>query len=441
MKAKNNINHPRSLAILVCDDVINHGKNLGEALETHTQAKDIPAIDRGFIQTLSYGILRWYWQLEDELSPLLKKPLRNKERLVKYTLLAGIFQIKHLRTPDHAAVSDTVKCCQILGKSWAKNLVNACLRSYLRQDKELNDQTENVHFSHPTWMQEQLQQAWPSYVKDILNANNQTAPLCLRVNQQFCSVVDYLKLLSDNNIEATKDPYSPIGIRFKNSVPVSALPHFYDGWVSVQDTASQQILKFLDIHSEQRILDACAAPGGKTSLILENAPSDVSMHALDINANRNTKLNETLKRLKLNATIIAGDASNDQWWDNVLYQRILVDAPCSGLGIIRRHPDIKHLRQKAHLDELHQSQQNILKNCWQLLEKGGLLLYTTCSILPSENEQQIKYFLEHTSDAKVMPIQHPTALKQDYGYQTLPGISDMDGFYYCLLQKQTDLTA
>lgn len=437
MSQQTNTFHPRTIAVLICDAVIHDGRSLGDAIEHALANKDISPQDRGFIQSLSFGVVRWYWQLEDQLTPLLKKPIKNKERLVKYALLMGIFQIQHLQTPAHAAVSDTVKCCQHLSKQWAKNLVNACLRNYLRkQEKKPLTEFPPSHYSHPQWMIELIEQAWPDQKKAIFAANNQAAPLCLRVNKKHCSRDTYLDLLHKENLNAEKDPYSPIGIRLAQSLPVKALPHFSDGWVSVQDTASQLIAQFIQTDKNYRILDACAAPGGKTSMIMENSPDDISMHALDINGDRNNKLQDTLSRLNLDAKIITGDASQpNDWWDGKLFQRILVDAPCSGLGVIRRHPDIKHLRQANDLEQLHKDQAAILNACWQLLEPNGMLLYTTCSILPQENEQQIVNFLNQTQEAKVIPIEHPNAVTLKYGKQTLPGISNMDGFYYCLLQK------
>ena len=429
--------HTRSLAVLACDLVIHERKPLGDAIETVLTNKDLTPQDRGFIQTLSFGVVRWYWQLEDQLNPLLSKPIKNKERLVKYIILIGIFQIQHLKTPAHAAVSDTVECCQQLDKQWAKNLVNGCLRNYIRsQEKKPNLEKIPTHYAHPKWMIDSIGQAWPEHKKAIFSANNQAAPLCIRVNKKYCTRDEYLVLLDNEKLEAKKDPYSPIGIRLAHSLPVNLLPKFAQGWVSIQDTASQMIAQFIEAKPKQRILDACAAPGGKTSLILESSADDVVMHALDINSSRNTKLNDTLHRLNLKANVIHGDASKPQeWWDGEFYQRILVDAPCSGLGVIRRHPDIKHLRQKNDLTELHQSQSSVLSACWNLLEPNGFLLYTTCSILPSENEQQIDRFLTNTPQAEAINIHHPSAIKLVHGVQSLPGISDMDGFYYCLLHK------
>jgi len=361
--------HTRTLAVLICQDVIENGSSLGNSITTFLAGKEIEPQDRGFIQTLCFGLLRWYWQLDDQLKPLLKKPIKAKDSDIKYTLLLGLLQIIHLKIPEHAAVSDTVKCCKHLGKPWAENLVNACLRSFIRKLEGKKEAPKyHLHYSHPQWLQDKIQDAWPEHAKDIYRNNNLEAPLCLRVNSKKCSRDEYLELLKEQGIEAIKDPQSSIGIRIPRSLPVSQLPKFEDGWASVQDTASQVIHRILAIEEEDRVLDACAAPGGKTSLLMENAPNNITMHALDIDGKRNLKLQNTLSRLGLNASILEGDASKpEDWWDNKLYQKILVDAPCTGLGIIRRHPDIKHLRQESDLEALGESQKNILKACWSLL--------------------------------------------------------------------------
>jgi len=421
--------HTRTLAVLICQDVIENGSSLGNSITTFLDDKEIEPQDRGFIQTLCFGLLRWYWQLDDQLKPLLQKPIKSKDSDVKYTLLLGLLQIIHLKIPEHAAVSDTVKCCKHLGKPWAENLVNACLRSFIRKLEGKKETPKyHLHYSHPQWLQD--------HEKEIYRSNNQEAPLCLRINSKKCSRDEYLELLKEHDIDASQDPHSNIGIRIPRSLPVSQLPKFDEGWASVQDTASQVIHDILHIHENDRVLDACAAPGGKTSLLMENAPSNITMHALDIDGRRNLKLQNTLSRLDLNASILEGDASKpEEWWDKKPYQKILVDAPCSGLGIIRRHPDIKHLRHQSDLEALGESQKNILKACWSLLEEDGLLLYTTCSILPEENVEQIETFLQSTPNAQIENIDLTHTLPQKFGLQALPGYSDTDGFYYCLLRK------
>lgn len=443
---KNKAISARSLAATICQQVIEDGKSLDEALSKLPEK--IEKSDRAFVQKLSFGVIRWYWQLELDSKHFLKKAPRKKDNIIRFIILLGIYQIKHTDTPQHAAVSATVKCCDELNRKWAKGLVNACLRGYLREFKKSTqvaiEADEKENFSHPEWLAKSIYNAWPDYQKNILHANNKQAKPCLRVNVKLSSRDDYLALLDVAKIDAEKDPYSPFGIRLANSTPVSELPHFYEAWVSMQDTASQLISTFFSIKSNQHVLDACAAPGGKTTLLLEQSIETASIDALDIGGKRNQKLLSTLSRFQNSnrVRIIEGDASQpESWWDRQYYDRILLDAPCSGLGVIRRHPDIKHHRSLDDIENLKKLQQKILRACWGLLKPGGELLYTTCSILPEENVEQIKRFVQQDNiktQFKHLEIPHPTAIPQEFGVQTLPGVSDMDGFYYCHLRKAAE---
>lgn len=425
--------HPRSIAAIICWKAIDHERPLDQLLARYIP-EDLPAADRALIHNLTFGVIRWFWQLEEQANLLLQKPIRNKDRIVHHILLLGLYQIQHLQIAEHAAVSEAVRSCEKCGKNWAKKLINACLRGYLRNPQKLDPSACN--YSHPKWMAQHIRSAWPDQAEHILAANNQPAPLCLRVNTRKTDRDSYLRTLREAKIAATADPYSEIGIRLDKSIPVYQLPNFDKGFVSVQDTASQLIAEMLPIGSGQRVLDACAAPGGKTALLLENCPESTIIHALDVSDQRNQRINENLQRLDLSAAVITGDATSPgDWWDGQAYDRILIDAPCSGLGVIRRHPDIKHQRSEKAIDNAVQLQASILEQSWNMLASDGLLLYTTCSIAPVENDQQIESFLNHTANARIVSIEHPNAVKVKYGMQTLPGVSDMDGFYYCLLQK------
>lgn len=430
--------HSRSLAAKLCYEVIDKGRSLDAALDG--LPSDIEPRDRAFIQNLCFGVTRWYWQLKLAAEPLLNKPIRNKDKVIYFVLLQGIYQIKFLGIADHAAVSDSVECCDRLGKKWAKGMINACLRRFLRTKNEFRDDSI-ADFSHPEWMAKTLYAAWPEHAKTILAANNQQPPMCLRVNPAKSSRENYLTLLAQQELTANADPYSKYGIRLSSNTSVNNLPNFFNGWASVQDTASQLAANYLDLETNDRLLDACAAPGGKTAAILESGAIKGEMHALDIGGERNNKLKNTLERLQLTKRvhIISGDARQPKdWWDNKKYSKILLDAPCTGSGVIRRHPDIKHHRTGEDLDQLIVTQKAILEALWPLLEQGGRLLYTTCSVFPKENERQIKHFLSNHSNAETLHIDHPTGIKREYGVQTLPGISDMDGFFYCLLYKASE---
>ncbi|NND00771.1 MAG: 16S rRNA (cytosine(967)-C(5))-methyltransferase RsmB, partial [Gammaproteobacteria bacterium] len=306
---------------------------------------------------------------------------------------------------------------------------------------QIADDIKNQNqLSHPHWMLAAIRHAWPEYADLILNANNRRPPMCLRVNGRYCSRESYLAKLSEADMAGVPDSFTRDGIVLEKPVPVGLLPDFDQGAVSVQDTAAQLACDILDVHRGHSVLDACAAPGGKTAHILERADNQLTMHAVDISESRCNQLQETLRRLKLDAQVFAADASDGTGWPspNNGYDRILIDAPCSGLGVIRRHPDIKHHRRIDDIANLREIQRQLLNQLWLLLKPEGLMLYMTCSILPEENIEQINYFLDEHPDAYPANFEHPHALDLEFGKQTLPGVHGMDGFYYCLLQKAND---
>lgn len=440
---KNKILSARSLAAIVCQQVIEEGRSLDDAL--FRLPENCEKSDRAFIQKLSFGVIRFYWQLDSDSKAFLKKPPRKKDSIIRFIILLGIYQIKHTDTPEHAAVSATVKCCDQLDKKWSKALVNACLRGFLRQQEKSSPSEPTTsaaeNHSHPEWLAHSIRAAWPEHANTVLLANNQQAKPCLRVNTKLCQRDEYLALLKQQGITSANDPYSPFGIRLANSTPVRELPNFDKAWVSMQDTASQFIATFFNAKSGHHVLDACAAPGGKTTLLLEQSADSITVDAVDVGGKRNEKLLSTLSRFSdtKRVRILKGDASKPEtWWDGKHYDRILLDAPCSGLGVIRRHPDIKHHRSLDDIANLKIIQQEILVACWEMLKPGGELLYTTCSILPEENVEQIKRFVKKDAikaQFEHIKINHPSAIIQEFGVQSLPGISDMDGFYYCHLRK------
>ncbi len=429
----------RAVAAKLSWQIIDRGQSLDSALSQYFEANDLSNQDRGFIQELVYGVCRWYGALDASASKLLKSPIRNKDRVVHYVLLVGLYQLGHLQTADHAAVGETVNACRQLNKVWAKNLINGCLRTYQRQtDNQFSSDHQSNLESHPAWICAEIKQAWPDNFEQIVSANNQRPPMCLRVNTMRNSVDEYLTKLANNNISAINDPYSKDGIILVQAVAVSLLPDFFDGAVSVQDTAAQLACDLLQVEKNYIVLDACAAPGGKTAHVLERTGGLINMTALDISEVRCEQLTNTLERLELAAQTYCADATQTPTWPGAEsgYDRILVDAPCSGLGVIRRHPDIKHHRTPEDIQALLQTQKAILNNLWRLLKPGGLMLYMTCSILPDENEVQISQFLASQNDAMLQAIEHPNALTLKHGVQTLPGVHDMDGFYYALLAKK-----
>ena len=432
----NNSASARYTAVKIICAVVQDNKSLTDALHL---CEHLEIRDQAFCKELCYGTLRWLYRLEAVLAILLKKPFKPKDIDIHVLALTGLYQIIYLNTPDHAAVSETVKACIKSKKTWAKGLLNAVLRRFLREQQQIEttvDASIEQQYAHPHWLVEQFQQDWQESLVDILAANNQRPPMSIRVNTRATNRTDYLMELNKHEIDATPHPYNQIGLTLEHAVSVDRLPSFWQGASSVQDSAAQLAAQLLDIKEGQHILDVCAAPGGKTAHILESAPNNVSLVAIDIDEQRNLRVADNLKRLKLQANVLTADGlETSTWFDNKPFQRILIDAPCSATGVIRRHPDIKILRRPSDIAKLVELQQQLLKSIWPLLDKNGVLLYATCSILASENSKQIELFLKQQHDAKELPIQADWGHPCDFGRQILPGEDNMDGFYYARLTK------
>ena len=399
----------------------------------------VPERDRALLQELLYGSLRWQLRLEAILKPLLQKPMKAKDADVQALMLIGLYQLLYMRTPDHAAVGATVSATKGLKKPWAKGLCNAVLRNFQRQSDELieaADEDDASRESHPAWLLSEIKQAYPDHWQAIVSANNQHPPMMLRVNQRHQRRDEYLAKLQALNIDAMPFECGEQGLLLSKPQDVSRLPGFDQGHASVQDGAAQLAAPLLQLAPGQHVLDACAAPGGKTAHALEIAPDLASMTAIDEAEERVERLQQTLSRLSLKAKVITADASTpDQWWDGQLFDRILLDAPCSATGVIRRHPDIKALRRASDIDVLVALQQKILQAMWPLLAPGGVLLYVTCSVLPRENQLQVQRFLTSQEDAQETKLAVDWGLERVVGRQILPGESGMDGFYYACLRK------
>ncbi len=391
------------------------------------------------IQELTYGTVRWAVQLTQILGLLMEKPLKRKDKDVEALLLVGLYQLVHLRTAPHAAVTETVSAAALLKKPWAPGLINAVLRQFLRSEPQLRTRVEadpEFIFSHPSWLLKRVQQAWPRQWQEICRQNNARPPMTLRVNALRGTRDDYLAELARNQIAARAVAHLEYGITLERSLPVALIPGFAQGQVSVQDGAAQLAAALVDVHSGERVLDACAAPGGKAAHILEQAPT-VSLTAVDIEKRRLGRLHGNLDRLGLKAKVLTGDASEPaNWWDGVTFDRILLDAPCSGTGVIRRHPDIKLHRTEEDVARLCRLQSRLLDGVWPLLRPGGKLLYVTCSIFPEENGNQIAALLGRTRDAAAVSLDLPCGQSDKTGWQILPGEGDMDGFYFSCLRKK-----
>ncbi len=425
----------RLIAARVLTRVIQDGQSLTAALDANLPALELSK-DKAFVQALCYGVCRHYYRLDFILTELITKPIKDLE--IKALALVGIYQLCYMRVKPYAAVSETVLATR--KKPWAKGLINALLRNFQREQEHLEQKANAANWvatSHPHWLVQKIEQDWPEHAQNILFENNQQPPMSLRVNLSRLSTEQYLQQLSTQAIKAVAVDGCPSAIILEKPVAVELLPGFMDGLVSVQDVAAQFAAKLLDVQPGQRVLDVCAAPGGKAAHILEHQPQLKELVAVDIDSTRLLRVNDTLQRLKLAATLIAGDAQAPQdWWDGQLFERILLDAPCSALGVIRRHPDIKLLRRADDIEALQALQQNILHAIWPLLAPGGLLVYATCSILKQENEQQIAAFLATHADAKEVIIEDADwGIATIHGRQIITGTSAMDGFYYARLVK------
>jgi len=429
--------NPRYLAVLLIEKVIYQGKSLNEIVpEINEKIKDDK--DRALCRELISGVVRWHYQLLSFQFKSLEKPKKQKDILISCLLSVGLYQIFFMRVADHAAVNESVNIAKKIKKAWAKNLVNAVLRKCLREKSNLLESLKNdevANYSHPAWLINILKQDYENNWKTILSENNHQAPMVLRVNQRVQPVNEYLSKLQTENISGVGIDKIPSAVKLLKACDIQKLPGFCRGSVSVQDSAAQMAATLLNLQSGQRVLDACAAPGGKTAHILET--ENVNLLAVESNKQRIQRITETLNRLSLSAEIKLADASiPSEWWDGELFDRILLDAPCSGTGVIRRNPDIKIHRTLEDITQLVENQHKIINSLWNTLKPGGLLLYATCSVLKIENENQIGRFLKENSNAKEIEIAWESDNFAQYGLQILPGENDMDGFYYALLEKQ-----
>jgi 16S rRNA (cytosine967-C5)-methyltransferase len=427
MQSKNKSN-PRTSAAKILQRVIYQGESLSPALLD---------ADDPLVRDLCYGSLRWHEPLSALLNELLAKNLKKKDKDVECLIRVGLYQIIYQKTPDHAAVGETVSALKGLKKPWAKNLVNAVLRNYLRGQEKLQkiiNEQDPAKYAFPQWLIDEIKQAWPEDWQSVLHESNQRAPMTLRVNLGRQSREDYFEKLQAVEIEAIALEGVATAISLAKPCNVYDLPGFEEGEVSVQDGAAQLAAILLDCKDGMKVLDAFAAPGGKTGHILESA-KDLDVIAVDSSPSRLERVTQNLQRLKLKAKVVASDAlETDNYAKNSLFDRILLDAPCSATGVIRRHPDIKVLRRQSDINDLQQLQAEMLDALWSKLKPNGILVYATCSILPQENEQQVEAFLQRHDNAKTLNIDK----SQKYGRQISPGEEgSLDGFYLAKLQKIT----
>ena len=420
------------------------GRSLDAALaEVFSVSSAELVSERALIQEMAYGALRWHFQLLPLVRGFLEKPFKDKDADLEALLVIGFYQLLHMRVAAHAAVKETVEATLVLKKGWAKGMTNAVLRRVLREEAPIRARiaaNEQLALAHPAWLLARLKEVYPENWHGIAAANNTRPPLCLRVHCGKISRAAYHDQLTQAGIVARPVPDVDSALILESPVPVEALPGFRLGEVSVQDAAAQLAAMVLDARAGERVLDACAAPGGKAAHILERVPQ-VSLVALDVDAQRLVRVRENFARLGLAGAVLQGDAADPSgWWDGQPFDRILLDAPCSATGVIRRHPDIRLHRTPVDIARLAATQARLLDALWPLLAPGGKLLYVTCSILPEENAQQLVAFRARQPDALAETIVHPAlerhARHAGAGFQILPGASDIDGFYYAHVTKQ-----
>ena len=421
----------RAAAAKVIYQVVDQGQSLSAALPLAQQ--DIRERDHALLQEICYGVLRWLPRLESITNALMDKPLKGKQRVFHHLILVGLYQLGYMRIPAHAAVAETVDATKTLKKTQLRGLINAVLRSYQRQKDALDEQAvshDAGKYGHPSWLLKLLKASYPDDYAAICEANNTKAPMWLRVNSHHHDRDTYRTLLDAEGIATELHPQAADALRLISPCDVTKLPGFSDGWVSVQDAAAQLAVDYLQPQAGELILDCCAAPGGKTVHIMERVPT-AQVVAIDCDENRLKRVHENLERLNLTAQVLCADARYpEQWWDGEKFDRILLDAPCSATGVIRRHPDIKWLRRGEDIAALALLQAEIFDAMWLQLKPGGTLVYATCSITPQENCDQVKAFLSRTADAILIDSDPATP-----GRQILPGEESMDGFYYAVLTK------
>ncbi|MBV8852406.1 MAG: 16S rRNA (cytosine(967)-C(5))-methyltransferase RsmB, partial [Sinobacteraceae bacterium] len=416
------------------------GRSVDDA-HTGTEAKHPADPERSIVRAISLGTLRWYLRLAPAIERLVSEPARL-ERSLRALLVVAAHQIEYSRNPAQLTVHAAVDAARILHLSRASGLVNAVLRRFVRERIPAQlDARDAVRTAHPDWLIEQLQAAWPAQLPAILAANNAHPPMVLRVNLMRSSVPDYLQELREAGLAGTPLGWAPAAVRLEQPVPVNQLPGFAAGRVSVQDSGAQLAASLLDLHPGMRVLDACAAPGGKTGHILEQQPGLARLLAVDIDADRIQRIRSNLDRLGQDAELLAADVRDpEQFRDGAAFERILVDAPCSSTGVIRRHPDIKLLRRATDIAPFARTQHAILQAAFDLLAAQGRVLYSTCSLLPAENDEVVANFLAQQPAARAVPLTAaaPGAVQTRFGLQLLPGAeAGSDGFYYACIEKTT----
>lgn len=424
----------RAGAAEVVLQVAHGGASLDAVLDDH--AARLPDSDRALLKELCYGTLRWYWRCRGVVAGLVTRPPRNRDRVIEALMAVGVYQLDQMRLPPHAAIHTTVEACAALGRPRYKGLVNGVLRNVQRRrDALVEALPPAARDAHPDWLWQAIAAQWPDHARTIIEANNSRPPMTLRVNTRRLPVDEYLEALRSAGLDGRRVDHAPAAVVLATPVNVERLPGFADGWVSVQDASAQLLAGLIDPGPGTRILDACAAPGGKLTHMLEAFPG-VAVQAIDSDSDRVRRITENLARLQLDSKLIVADAGDpESWWDGVPFDLVVLDVPCSGTGVIRRHPDIKVLRRSSDVDRFAAVQARLLERLWPVVRPGGRLVYVTCSIMAAENQDQVASFLGRTPDAREEPVQLPAGVATSHGRQVLPEPDGGDGFFYARVRK------
>lgn len=407
------------------------GSSLDELLKT---VNFVDTRDQAFVKAIVFGTCRHFFSLNARLNQLLKNPEKLANSNIHALLLIGLFQLKYMRSPSYAVVSETVNAAKVLQKKWGSGLVNGVLRAYLRDQDLAPNKKENVNDDHPKWWRELLKESWPLHYENMMAADLKHPPLTIRINKRKTSREEYLSLCEKAEIECCPCQFSKDGIKILTPLNVTELPFFNEGFFSVQDEAAQLAASLLTPKKNDIVLDACSAPGGKLTHLLEEYP-DLNVVAIEKDKNRSLTILENLTRLNLKAQVLVHDVNDARKILSHEFDHILLDVPCSASGVVRRHPDIKLLRKQSDLERLAKEQHQLLTNIFSLLKPNGTLLYATCSVFVEENDKVISRFLAENDKAKIQMIEAPWGIATQFGRQILPGMDDMDGFYYAKLKR------
>jgi 16S rRNA (cytosine967-C5)-methyltransferase len=433
----------RALAASVVARILREGVTLDSALQE--ALAELPANLKSAARSLSYGAVRGYFRHEAILAKLLSQPVRSLDSLVRALLSVALFELEDGRTPEYAVVDAAVKTAKAGGAARASGLVNAVLRRYLRERASLTVEIARnpvTRHASPIWLADRYRADWPVRWTQLLAAGDTQAPMWLRVNSRLASTESYLEMLQEAGIRARAELRVPLAVVLESPCDVHELPGFASGTASVQDLGAQCVAFPLALAPGLRVLDACAAPGGKTALIAEREPGLAELLAVDVDPQRLARVRDNLARGNLRADVVAGDAAAPEaWWNGVPFDRILLDVPCSALGVIRRHPDIRLRKSPSEIDKLPLLQARLLAAAWRMLAPGGRLVYATCTVTRSENHDVVAAFLAGTPEARIVPAENwpgwPGFGETDgLGRQILPGEAGADGFYYAALAKQ-----